>query len=120
MGLKLKSDRKEKIMVAYLGDNAIYVKNDDKLVYKVESVEIYDNYNSLRLNLKLVCGWDYVNPDYNDVQGWCPADRFIEDVQSEMEICYFLKESVKECLEDNGYEILEKNPLKCWNCCRNN
>lgn len=99
-------------MKAYLGSKAIFVKNDDKLVYKVESMEIYDGYDSLTLNLVLVCGWDYVNPDENNIQGWCKPDRFIEDVQDVQEICYVMEESIKECLEANGYEILEKCPIE--------
>jgi len=99
-------------MKAYLESKAIFVQDDDKHVYKVESMEIYDGYNSLRLNLVLVCGWDYINPDTSDVQGWCKADRFIEDVQDVQEICYIMQESVTECLEANGYEILEKCPIK--------
>lgn len=99
-------------MIAYLEKKAIFVKNEDKLVYKVASMEIYDGYDSLRLNLELVCGWDYVNPDMNDVQGWCKADRFVDDVQSVQEICYIMTESIKECLESEGYEILEKCPVK--------
>lgn len=98
-------------MKAYLEGKAIFVKNDNALVYKVESMEIYDGYNSLRLNLVLVCGWDYINPDENDIQGWCKADRFIEDVQYEQEICYIMEESVTECLESNGYIILDKCPI---------
>jgi hypothetical protein len=50
-------------MKALLENKAIFVKNEDNLVYKVDSMEIYDGYDSLRLNLVLVCGWDYVNPD---------------------------------------------------------
>lgn len=99
-------------MKTYLGSKAIFVKNDDKLVYKVESMEIYDGYDSLRLNLVLVCGWDYVNPDKNNIQGWCKPDRFIEDVQDVQEICYVMEESIKECLKANGYEILEKCPIE--------
>lgn len=99
-------------MKTYLGSKAIFVKNDDKLVYKVESMEIYDGYDSLRLNLVLVCGWDYVKPDKNNIQGWCKPDRFIEDVQDVQEICYVMEESIKECLEANGYEILEKCPIE--------
>lgn len=102
-------------MKSYLEGKAIFVKNDDKLVYKVESMEIYDGYNSLRLNLVLVSGWDYVNPDMNDMQGWCPADRFNEDVQDVQEICYIMEESVKECLEANGYEVLEELPIEIYN-----
>ena len=98
-------------MKTYLESKAIYVKNDDKLVYKVESIETYDGYDSLRLNLVLVCGWDYVNPDENDIQGWCSADRFIGDVQDVQEFCYVMEESIKECLEANGYKILDKCPV---------
>ena len=34
-------------MKTYLGSKAIFVKNDDKLVYIVESMEIYDGYEIL-------------------------------------------------------------------------
>lgn len=50
-----------------------------------------------------------------DVQGWCPADRFIEDVQDVQEICYIMEESVKECLEANDYEVLEELPIEIYN-----
>ena len=99
-------------MKAYLEKKTIYAKNEEKLVYKVESIEIYDGYDSLRLNLVLICGWDYINPDASDKQGWCPANKFIEDVQDTQEICYIMSESIKECLETNGYEILEECPIK--------
>lgn len=93
-------------MKTYLGDKTIYVENDIKLIYKVESIEAYDGYDSLHLNLTLVAGWDYINPDENNVQGWCPASRFVEDVQSETVIHYFIKESMKEALEANDYTVI--------------
>lgn len=96
----------------YLENHKFYVMNEDeKLVYKVGEYETYYNHNALQINLELVAGWDYINPDYNDVQGWCPADRFVEDVQFEMVSQYFLKEGMEEALEANGYTILEEiNP----------
>lgn len=93
-------------MKSYLGNKALYVINEDKLVYKTESIEAYDGYDSLHINLTLVAGWDYINPDMNDIQGWCPANRFIEDVQTETVIQYFMEESMKESLEANDYTIL--------------
>ena len=92
----------------YLESHKFYVENeDDKLVYKVGSYETYANCNYLHINLELVAGWDYVNPDENDIQGWCPANRFVEDIQTETVIQYFLQEGMKEALEANGYTILE-------------
>ena len=93
----------------YLENNKFYVINsDEKLVYKVGEYETYSGCTYLQINLELVAGWDYVNPDYNDVQGWCPADRFVEDIQFEMVSQYFLAEGMKEALEENGYTILEE------------
>ena len=80
---------------------------DEKLVYKVSEFEVFDNYEAIQIHLELVAGWDYVNPDENDVQGWCSADKFVEDVQSEIVNQYFLAEGMKEALEANDYTILE-------------
>lgn len=92
----------------YLESHKFYVENEeDKLIYKVGSYETYADCNYLRINLELVAGWDYVNPDENDIQGWCPADKFVEDVQTETVIQYFLQEGMKEALEANDYKVLE-------------
>ena len=91
----------------YLENKKFYVVNEDKLVYKVGTFEAYDGYDTLHFNLELVAGWDYINPDMNDIQGWCPAERFIEDVQSEIVIVYMMEESVKKSFEANDYIILE-------------
>lgn len=93
----------------YLENHKFYVMNEDeKLVYKVGEFESFSNHESIHIHLELVAGWDYVNPDYNDVQGWCSADRFVEDIQFEIVSQYFLKEGMEEALEENGYTILEE------------
>ena len=97
-------------MKLYLGNKSLYVQNEDKLVYKTESIEMYDGYDSLHINLELVAGWDYVNPDMNDIQGWCPANRFVEDIQTETIVQYFMEESMKESLEANDYKVLDFIP----------
>ena len=95
-------------MKKYLENHKFYVMNaDEKLVYKVSEFEVFDNYEAIQIHLELVAGWDYVNPDENDVQGWCSANRFVEDVQSEIVAQYFLVEGMKEALEANDYTILE-------------
>lgn len=92
----------------YLENNKFYVMNTENLVYKVGEYETYSGHEAIHIHLELVAGWDYINPDYNDVQGWCPADRFVEDVQTEIIAQYFLVEGMKEALEENDYTILEE------------
>lgn len=91
-------------MRTYLGENKLYVKNTEGLVYEVKYYEGYDGYDSLHFQLELICGWDE--------DEWKPADCFEDDVQTESVIQYFIKESLEECLEANEYEILEENPLE--------
>lgn len=99
-------------MKHYLENHKFYVINDaENLVYKVGQYETFGNAEFISIELELVAGWDYVNPDYNDVQGWCPADRFVEDVQFEYVSQYFIAEGMKEALKENGYEVLDEiNP----------
>lgn len=99
-------------MKHYLENYKFYVVNEDeKLVYKVGEFETYGNANFITIELELVAGWDYVNPDENDIQGFVPADRFVEDVQFEYINQYLLEEGMKEALEANGYTVLENiNP----------
>ena len=92
----------------YLENKKFYVVNEEaKLVYEVGEYETHSGSDALYIHLELVAGWDYVNPDENDIQGWCPADRFIEEVQSEMVAQYFLVEGMREALEANDCTILE-------------
>lgn len=74
-------------MKAYLGNKAIFAKNEEEKVYKVESIQTYDGYDWMHLDL--------VNVE--------------DEEDTEHEICYFMEENIKECLEANGYTIVE-NP----------
>lgn len=98
-------------MKQYLGSKKFYVMNDEKLVYKVNEFEVYYNTEALHIYLELVAGWDYVNPDENDIQGWVGAKNFVEYVQFEIVSQYFLKESMEEALEENGYTILREEEI---------
>lgn len=96
-------------MSQFLNRKKIYVIDEDtKLVYVVHRYSTYYDCDWLDVELRLVCGWDYVDPDNSDVQGWCTADRFTEDVQFESVIQYFFVEGMKEALEANGYTVLEE------------
>ena len=93
----------------YLESHKFYVIDEDKkLVYKVGEFETYGDANFISVELELVAGWDYVDPDYNDVQGWVGADRFVEDVQYEYITQYILEEGMKDAIKENGFVILEE------------
>ena len=97
-------------MTQYLGDNKFYVMNGEKLVYEVNEYKAYYGGN-IYIHLELVAGWDYVNPDENDVQGWVGAENFVEEVQTEIVQQLFLEEGMKEALTENGYTILKEENI---------
>jgi hypothetical protein len=94
----------------YLGIRKFYVADmENKLVYCVNQYETFADADYLHIHLELVAGWDYIDPDnqyFGDVQGWCSADRFTEDIQYEWVIQYFLQEGMIEALEANGYTLM--------------
>lgn len=92
-------------------DNGLYVKTPSNLIYKTESIEMYDSTSYLIINLILVAGYDYINTDENDIQGYVSASNFVDGVQEETVVQYFMVESMKQCLIDNGYEILDTLPM---------
>ena len=95
-------------MKYFLEGNKFYVINGENLVYEVNGFEAYSASTALYIDLELVAGLDYVNPDISDVQDWVGADNFVDDVQFETVAQYFLKEGMEEALEANGYTILKE------------
>ena len=97
-------------MITYLENKTIYVKNDEEFIYKVASFETYDNTDTIYLNLELVAGINYINPDESDIVNYVPANRFTEDIQNETVVQYLFKEGMTKALEETGYRIIEKLP----------
>lgn len=97
-------------MKHFLESKKLYVKNDDNFIYEVSTFELNDDSNVIYYDLNLVAGWDYIDPDTSDIQGYVKAERFIEDVQYERLLQYFFQESLMECVEENGYVVLDKLP----------
>lgn len=91
--------------------NELYVQNEDKMVYRVELKRQGGQGFYFLIELELVCGWDYVAPDHNDIQGYVSADRFIDDVQYESLTFYPMDETMVERLEDDGYKVVEMKDL---------
>ncbi|AHZ09707.1 hypothetical protein FP74_gp089 [Bacillus phage CAM003] len=82
------------------------VVGEDKKVYGLEIGRRIDSKDDIAfvVELNLIAGWDYVSPDYNDIQGYVPANRFVEYVQYEHFVWYADSESLKEALHENNYE----------------
>lgn len=90
----------------------LYVESEDKFVYKVEMVARQKESFYYSLELELIAGWDYVNPDENNIQGYVGADRFTESVQGDYLTFYPMDETILERLDDAGYKPVTLEELK--------
>jgi len=87
-----------------------YVKNGDNMIYKLTDFrQLQDSQIGFLFSLELVAGYDYINPDYNNVQGYVSKENFVEDVHSYDVTFYPLSETLKEALSDNDFEIININ-----------
>lgn len=96
-------------MITNINGQNIYAKTNDGIIYKATQVETYDPQNYASIELELVAGWDYVNPDYNNVMGWVGADNFIDDYQYESVVWDIFNEGMKEALTESGYTLVDEN-----------
>lgn len=89
----------------------MFIVKKEGLIYEVTSkVRVHDQSKlSLTYELELVCGYDYINPDYNDIQGWVSPNNFVDEVQDDT-ILVYPEESLVDRLKEEGYEIIEKLP----------
>lgn len=87
----------------------IYVENRDNLIYEVKSIDLHPNAMAY-LHLDLVCGYDYVDPDNSDLQGYVDKSNFVEEVQHETISCDFINESLRIAVSLDGYNIRKELP----------
>ncbi len=90
-------------------DKQLFVENCDHLIYELKDIELMGN-GLAYLYLDLVCGYDYVNPDESDLQGYVDNSRFVEEVQHEIVSCDVMAESFVKALNNDGYTILSELP----------
>lgn len=86
-------------MKVFLETEKIYVRNSKCLIYKVESLGVWDSCDYIQCNLVLVEG-------YRDGEGMLPAKEFKEDLQADTVNCYIFKEGIENALERSGFDIL--------------
>lgn len=89
----------------------IYAKKDG-FIYAVH-VQLENNTAQYGyIELSLVCGWDYINIDDSDEQGWVSADNFTDEVAGDILTWEFMYESVPDALTENGYTVYEHDKVK--------
>ncbi len=87
----------------------LFVENSDHLIYELKDIELMEN-GLAYLYLDLVCGYDYVDPDNSDKQGYVDSSKFVEEVQHEIVSCDILAESLTKALNNDGYTIKKELP----------
>lgn len=88
----------------------MFIVKKDGLVYEVKQPKVFCiDKMSLIYELNLICGFDYINPDNNDIQGWVDASRFTKESQSE-DILVLYDESLLDRLNEEGFKVLDKLP----------
>lgn len=90
-------------------DTPLYFENAEKMIYRLKDFEVKGN-GIAYLYLDLKCGYDYVDPDNFNLQGYVPKDNFTEEAQHDMISCDLMAESIIKALNDNGYRILNTLP----------
>lgn len=91
----------------------VYVINEEKMIYKISRYrELQSSTLGFTYDLDLVAGYDYINSDENDIQGFVEAKNFTDDVQSDILTVYPLSESLGERLEESGYTVIKIEDYK--------
>lgn len=91
----------------------LYAITSTKLVYKISFVRELDSNELAHLyEAELVGGWEYINPDENNVQGYVSPNMFIESVQYEQFTHYPLSETLEEALADNDMKVIDISTIK--------
>lgn len=91
----------------------VYVINEEKMIYKISRYrELQSSTLGFTYDLDLVAGYDYINSDENDIQGFVEAKNFTDDAQSDILTVYPLSESLGERLEESGYTVIKIEDYK--------
>lgn len=91
----------------------VFVMNNDRLIYKLTGFNQIDCEDiGFSFNLELVAGYEYINPDYSDTQGYVTNEAFTEDVQWDTFTFYPLSESLEDAISDSGYEVINITDYK--------
>ncbi|ASR79084.1 hypothetical protein AARONPHADGERS_283 [Bacillus phage AaronPhadgers] len=99
--------RRQYDTLGFAGVNYV-INEDETMVYKLESFQQMQMSKGfgLSVNIDLIAGWDYVETDYSNKQGWLSKEGFVETTHHETFTFYPMVESLKEALEEAGFKPL--------------
>lgn len=87
----------------------LYAINEgETMIYKLESFNQLGMSNGfgLSVDMELVAGYDYVEMDYSNKQGWVSKEGFIETTHNETFTFYPFVETLAEALKEAGFKQL--------------
>lgn len=88
----------------------MFIVQKENLIYEVKSPRVVSSKDmSLEYPLQLVCGIEYIDPDYSDKEGWVDCSRFVDELQED-NILVLYDEDLSTRLCDDGYIKLDKLP----------
>ena len=92
----------------------IHVINEEKRIYKIVSTEerMCSDDIILSFNLELVAGYEYINADESNAQGYVSKEAFLENVQWDSFTVSPLTESLGGRLEEEGYKVVNIKDYK--------
>lgn len=89
--------------------NEIYVRHGHSMIYKVAELKMRTD-NWIDITLELVCGWDYIDADGSNAQGFVGKENFVEEAEFEYLSCDIMNESIMQVLKENGYKKINNLP----------
>ncbi|PEA25905.1 hypothetical protein CN984_12575 [Bacillus cereus] len=91
----------------------VHVINEEKMIYKISRYrELQSSELGFTYDLDLVAGYDYIDTDNSNVQGFVEAKNFIDEVQWDTLTVYPLSESLGERLKEQGYTVIDISKYK--------
>lgn len=91
----------------------LHVINGDNLIYKLTGFNQIDSTAiGFSYNLELVAGYEYIDADNSNVQGYVSKEAFTDEVQWDMITFYPLIETLAEALADSDYTPVNINSYK--------
>ncbi|QDH50259.1 hypothetical protein ALPS_273 [Bacillus phage ALPS] len=93
--------------LGFAGKNYV-INEDETMVYVLESYSQLDMSQGFGLNvsMELIAGWEYIDIDYSDRQGWASKDSFVSETHNEYFTFYPMVETLKEAIEEAGFKLL--------------
>ncbi|AMW62741.1 hypothetical protein DIGNKC_272 [Bacillus phage DIGNKC] len=84
------------------------INEEETMIYKLESFNQMSMNKDfgLSVDMELIAGYDYVEMDYSNKQGWVSKEGFVETTHNETFTFYPFVETLAEALKEAGFKQL--------------